>query len=485
MSIGADNSFLESEVVARHVAAMSEGLDGAAAQEPDMVRQTQAFLRFTGYNIATDDRYGNQTLAALIAYSLTPAGQADQAIQDAVTANDPAALMIAVNNDFQERFDAENENGDIEFRAAILSAIASAVESDNDVEDIKAAQTLLTMQGFQGADGQALTIDGDVGDNTRFALQQSQDVSVTEQPLADLQAEPVEEAEIIVEAPPFGIAKSFEVTRNDVLTELADTIASQENNPEAPRYILAYSEEANSYMLVHRSDITDARGVYQISDTNVERILSGIEDGSIALDSSASRMIAETVHGNNPRTVSYTTDELRSAFAASPQRFTHETREELLTTTMERPDGLLIRFAIDDLHDALDKMDSRRDWPEASDPAAVASYVSALRQAAEDAREERTVTAPQWHEPLTFENAVEIKLGDETILVPTEVWEGIEGQLQRTESGFSTTRDNSTLRTVFETYVDPTEPEVAPDVPADPRQSPVITPGQTGGSLTM
>ena len=101
MSIGADNSFLESEVVARHVAAMSEGLDVAAAQEPDMVRQTQAFLRFTGYNIATDDRYGNQTLAALIAYSLTPAGQTDQAIQDAVTANDPAALVIAVNNDFQ------------------------------------------------------------------------------------------------------------------------------------------------------------------------------------------------------------------------------------------------------------------------------------------------------------------------------------------------------------------------------------------------
>ncbi len=255
-------------------------------------------------------------------------------------------------------------------------------------------------------------------------------------------------------ANPYGLSDVFEVTRADVLSDVSAITNLQQSNPESPGQVLAYSEAGHCYVLISGNEGADSQA-YQISDTNVDHILAGVQDGSIALDHSAQKQIALELHGDSSETVAYDASEIREAFGSSPQRFTVETQEELMTTQAQLSDGSNIRFGLDDLHDALDQMDSKFDWPEAQDPIAVRDYVRDLRQAVEDGREERPVTMPQWRGgELDTSNSVEISVNGQTTRVPQEVWDGLDAKLTETESGYSVGEKRSALRKDFNPTAD-------------------------------
>ncbi|MCB1682684.1 MAG: hypothetical protein H6858_05740 [Rhodospirillales bacterium] len=246
--------------------------------------------------------------------------------------------------------------------------------------------------------------------------------------------------------PPFGLNAMYRVTRHDVLEQIQPVIDRQNASETAPQNILAYSEKANGFLLITKTETEGQSAVYQISDRNVSQILSGITDGSIALDESASKHIAEIVHGESAETTAYTVAELRTAFAGDATRFTGNTRERLLTTsaTLTNGDGLI--FGLDDMHDALNKLDSKRDWAGQEDPIAIRDYIRDLRNATRDAREERTFTVPQWQGgALDASNSVEVNIGGQSTRIPSQIWDRISTTLSETQRGFSTGRNASTL----------------------------------------
>lgn len=338
---------------------------------------------------------------------------------------------------------------------------------ENEGETLRArvAETLNSDQDYSAPDERTrdaqIVMNGlarEGGSNTRTAPDARQTDSqiteemshtrnvITQESGVDLTVEEPALDEIVCIAP--HVDRMYEITRNNVLDEMQPLLDQQANNPECAEAVLAYSEEARSYVLITKNPSGEGSSVYQISDRNVADISEDIANGSIAIDSSASTIIAERMHGNRSDTQAYTMDEIRSEFAENPNRYTHDTRESLLTTSVYLPSGQEATYQVDDLHDALNRLDSKNDWEGEENPYVIRDYIKDLREAAEDVREEREIrTIPQWQgEELTDENSVEIRLGEENVRVPSEIYARITDQMEESERGYSQGRDVSALR---------------------------------------
>ncbi|MAQ71445.1 MAG: hypothetical protein CL565_04545 [Alphaproteobacteria bacterium] len=271
-----------------------------------------------------------------------------------------------------------------------------------------------------------------------------------------------------VDENPYGLADEFIVTRAKIVNEVSDIAARQAASEQAPQNILAYSDEANAYVLVSRSEVTGESTVFQITDTNVAQVMGGLDDGSIVFHPSAHNRIERTLNRDNYRPRDYSPAETRAAFTGDPDSFTTDTKEQYMTTTVRLPDGAINRFQLDDLHDGLDKMDSKNDWRGSSNPEGIRDYVNELKHAVRDVREERGgFEAPEWRGgALDNTNSVVITLEGQEVRMPMEVWNGIEGQMQISESGYRRGHNNSAvvqeqepgLRREFTPQADPATP---------------------------
>lgn len=370
-----------------------------------------------------------------------------QAMQRYAEANE----LELVEGDDQANFETITTHLESEGQVAALQVAILAVQANDDDPSAPDLNTE-SAQVFVSRGGNLTAIDGRFTDGA-ITMENSQTAArirtVAGEPAAEAAAE-VEGTEIVVEAslPPFGINDSFEISRNDVLTEMSDIIARQENNPESAEHVLAYSNEVNSYVLIARS-VNGVSNIYQISDDNVALIMPAVSDGSILFDRSANEDIYNTLQRRNGGDMPYRDDaDFRQVFAENPTRFTEGTHDSILTTTAGLPDGQTIRFSVDDLHDAADKQDSRSDWSHTDDPRAYQDFTKQLREAAEDVRGGRPIgEMPTWDRyELTPENSVEISLGGQLVAVPTEIWTQIDAQMQRSESAYSTEAEKGQLR---------------------------------------
>lgn len=396
---------------------------------------------------------------------LTPNGTLDTATLGAMQTYARSKNIAWDANNIQENFRLIMESLQTADNAALRTRVAEVLNADTDYRapDARTLDAQIVMNGFarqQGLDIRTAP-DGRQTDtritpensHTRTMIAPQTGVELTapkptEQPAgptAVAEAEPEPAAQF---SPPFGLNGSYRITRADVLREVQSIADRQNANPDSADNILAYSEESRGFVLISRNETEGRSMVYQISDRNVGQIMSGINDGSIAMDVSARKFIAETVHGNAEETRAYSGEELRTAFSENATRFTAGTREGLLTTSARLTNGDTLTFGLDDLHDALGKIDSKRDWSGEADPVVMRDYIRELRDAAKDAREERYVNIPEWPGgELTAQNSVELNIGGQTTRVPAEVWTRIAGSLE-TQRGFSTGRNASSLETV-------------------------------------
>ena len=294
-----------------------------------------------------------------------------------------------------------------------------------------------------------------------------------------LNAAPPAAAPVVAEVDenPYGLADEFIVTRAKIVNEVSDIAARQAASEQAPQNILAYSDEANAYVLVSRSDVTGESTVFQITDTNVSQIMSGLDDGSIVFHPSAHDRIERTLNRDNYRSQDYSPAQTRAAFTGDPDSFTTDTKEQYMTTTVRLPDGTVNRFQLDDLHDGLDKMDSKHDWEGSSDPRAIRDYVNELKHAVRDVREERGgFEAPQWKGgPLDNTNSVVITLEGQEVRMPLEVWDGVEGKMQQWERGYSEGGNNSAIKqeegpSLRDNFTPQADPAATPQMPAPDTQ---------------
>lgn len=362
------------------------------------------------------------------------------------------------SNDVQEDFTrivrhiqtAENEK--------LHQRVAEILNADTDYSapDARTLDAQIVMNGFARQQGLDIRTAPDARQtDSRITPERSHTrTMIAPQTGVELNAAPApaEEPTAVAEAapepapeagPPFGLKEMYRVTRSNVLRDVQPIVDRQTGNPDSPQHILAYSEASRGFLLISRTE-EGRSAVYQISDRNVGQIMEGITDGSVAMDVSARKYIAETVHGNTPETRAYSTEELRAAFAENATRFTAGTRERLLTTSARLPGGEVQTFGLDDLHDGLNKIDSKRDWRDQEDPVAVRDFVRELRQAARAAREERYVNIPEWQgAPLTEENSVEMNIGGQTTRVPKEIWDRLAQTMSDTQRGYSTGRNNA------------------------------------------
>ena len=425
--------------------AQAVAMDGQAGEMTDRgVRNTIKTTGVSGMQASLNllDPEANLEIDGLIGDSLR------QAMQRYAEANE---LELVEGND-QANFETITTHLESEGQVNALQVAILAVQANDADPSAKDLQTE-SAQVFVSRGGNLTAIDGLFTDGA-ITMENSQTAArirtVAGEPAAEAAAE-VEGTEIVVEAslPPFGINDSFEISRNDVLTEMSDIIARQEGNPESAEYVLAYSHEVDSYVLIARS-VSGVSNVYQISDDTIGNIMPGITDGSILIDNSAAREIAETHYerSRSDGTVSYDDAQIRAALAENPTRFTSGTHDSILTTTAGLPDGQTIRFSVDDLHDAADKQDSRSEWSHTDDPRAYQDFTKQLREAAEDVRGGRPIgEMPTWNRyELTPENSVEINLGGQLVAVPAEIWTQLDAQMQRSESAYSTEAEKGQLR---------------------------------------
>lgn len=395
---------------------------------------------------------------------LTPNGTLDTATLGAMQNYAQRKNIAWDANNIQENFRLIMESLQTTDNAALRTRVAEVLNADTDYRapDARTLDAQIVMNGFarqQGLDIRTAP-DGRQTDtritpensHTRTMIAPQTGVELTgpkptEEP-AGPTAVAAAEPEPAAFEPPFGLNATYRVTRADVLREVQSIADRQNANPDSAEHILAYSEESRGFLLISRNETEGRSMVYQISDRNVGQIMSGINDGSIAMDLSARKYIAVTVHGNQEETAAYGAEELRDAFAENATRFTSGTREGLLTTSARLTNGDTLTFGLDDLHDALGKIDSKRDWSGEADPVVMRDYIRELRDAAKDAREERYVNIPEYPGgELTAENSVELNIGGQTTRVPAEVWTRIAGSLE-TQRGFSTGRNASSLETV-------------------------------------
>lgn len=352
---------------------------------------------------------------------------------------------LELTGDAQENFLTvqeyiQNNEGD-----ALRSRVSEVLNSDEDYsapdETTRDAQIVMNDLARQNGSNTRTAPDARQTDQSITVDNSHTRTVIAPEVNVDLEAAPVTE----ITVNPLLVDEMYQISRNDVLNEMSSIAEGQLNDPESAQSVLAYSEEANSYVLVQ--NLNGESVVSQISDRNVDDILSQVSDGSIALDNSAATVIAERLHGNNPDTTAYSTEDLRNAFVEDANRFTSDTRESLLTTTAVNADGTELRFGTDDLNDALDKLDSQSDWSDYEDPATVQAYIKELREAVEDAREERPVINPPDSDVLGLDtaNMIEVDIGGETAQVPAEIWARISDQMELSESGFSQGADRSAL----------------------------------------
>lgn len=395
---------------------------------------------------------------------LTPNGTLDTATLNAMQGYAQRKNIAWDANNIQENFRLIMQSLQTTDNAALRTRVAEVLNADTDYRapDARTLDAQIVMNGFarqQGLDIRTAP-DGRQTDtritpensHTRTMIAPQTGVELTAPKPTEEPAGPTAvaaaEPEPAAFEPPFGLNGSYRVTRADVLREVQSIAVRQNANPDSAEHILAYSEESRGFLLISRNETESRSMVYQISDRNVGQIMSGISDGSIAMDVSARKYIAETIHGNQEGTRAYSGEELRDAFAENATRFTSGTREGLLTTSARLTNGDTLTFGLDDLHDALGKIDSKRDWSGEADPVVMRDYIRELRDAAKDAREERYVNIPEYPGgALTAENSVELNIGGQTTRVPAEVWTRIAGSLE-TQRGFSTGRNASSLETV-------------------------------------
>lgn len=361
---------------------------------------------------------------------------------------------IALTSDLQQNFSLVVKHIQDNEGNALHARIAEVLNADTNYSapDARTLDAQIVMNGLARQQGlnvrtapDSLQTDNLITaerSHTRTVIAPETGVSLTPQaPIPTTTPVHVAEAKT-----PFGLKDMYRVTRNDIVRDVKSITDLQQNNPEAPQFILAYSEKSRGFLLVSKNETEHQSAVYQISDRNVASIMSGINDGSIALDTSAQKYIAEQIHSDTEATKAYSTGELRAAFAEKPTRFTSDTRENLLTTSARTPDGQSFIFGLDDLHDGLNKMDSKYDWPTASDPIAIREYIKDLRRAAKDAREERPVTIPQWQgAPLNATNSVEINIGGQIAHVPSEIFQAVSDKMSITERGYSIGGEKSAI----------------------------------------
>ncbi|MAF67755.1 MAG: hypothetical protein CMH25_00210 [Micavibrio sp.] len=424
--------------------AQAVAMDGQAGEMTDRaVRNTIKTTGVSGMQASLNllDPEANLEIDGLIGDSTR------QAMQRYAEANE----LELVEGDDQANFETITTHLESEGQVAALQVALLAVQANDDDPSAPDLNTE-SAQVFVSRGGNLTAIDGRFIDGA-ITMENSQTEArirtVAGEPAAEAAAE-VEGTEIVVEAslPPFGINDSFEISRNDVLTEMSDIIARQENNPESAEHVLAYSNEVNSYVLIARS-VNGVSNIYQISDDNVALIMPAVSDGSILFDRSANEDIYNTLQRRNGGDMPYRDDaDFRQVFAENPTRFTEGTHDSILTTTAGLPDGQTIRFSVDDLHDAADKQDSHSDWSHTDDPRAYQDFTKQLREAAEDVRGGRPIgEMPTWDRyELTPENSVEISLGGQLVRVPTEIWTQIDAQMQRSESAYSTEAEKGQLR---------------------------------------
>ena len=367
---------------------------------------------------------------------------------------------IEWSNDTQADFGRIVEHIQANEGDALRTKIAEALNGDTDhrAPDPRTLDAQIVMNGLArqaGSDTRTAPDSRQTDSRITDEMSHTRTVIAPETGVVLTPAEPeIAQAQEVKAEPPFGLNSMYRVTRRDVLQEVEAISARQNANESGPEHILAYSEEARGFLLISKTGTEGQSTVYQVSDKNVSRIMSGITDGSIALDTSASKFIAEKVHAGAEETRAFSTEELRTAFAENATRFTGDTRERLLTTSATLTNGDQLTFGLDDLHDALNRIDSKYDWQGQDDPVAVRDYVRGLRQAAEDAREERPSTLPEWRgAALDATNSVEVDIAGQTTRIPSEIWDRTYATLSETQRGFSTDRNASALevRTASET----------------------------------
>ncbi|MBP7757681.1 MAG: hypothetical protein KA099_05500 [Alphaproteobacteria bacterium] len=359
---------------------------------------------------------------------------------------------LQLTGDVQQNFTLVVQHIDEKQGDALRARVGEVLRTDSDLRapDARTLDAQIVMNGFALDKGLDIRTAPDSRQtDTRITAENSHTRTViapqTGVSLSTPQPAPVAEAEA-ESGPPFGLNEMYRVTRRDVLEDVASIAERQRDSAESPQHILAYSEESRGFLLISKGEGQSPATVYQISDRNVGQIMSGINDSSIALDTSARKYIAEKVHGDNPETKAYGSEELRTAFAQRPTRFTGDTREMLLTTSVRMPDGSAVTYGLDNLHDGLDNMDSKRDWDHAPDPIAVRDYVLELKAAVREVREERPTTLPEWKGfALNDQNSVEINVGGQTTRVPAEIWKGVAENMTQTQRGFSVGRNESAI----------------------------------------
>ena len=390
------------------------------------------------------------TLNLLTGSTITPSGILDEdttAAMQTYADNNGIKLSGTPQENFTLITDHISENQGAE----IQSRLAEILNKDTDfsVADPGTLDAQIVMNGLAREQGSDIRTAPDSLQTDSHITAENSHTRTVIAPETGVNLAPIAEPEVEIaakaEGAPYGLNEMYRVTRNDVLNDVESITALQALNPDAPEHILAYSEESGGFLLVSaRNDGTST--VFQISDRNVDNIMNGVNSGEIALDVSARKFIAEKVHGNTADTTAYSTDELREAFVDRPQKFTNDTRESLLTATITSPTGDKMTFGLDDLHDALDQMDSKYDWSSAPDPIAAREFIKDLRQASEDAREERVVNVPEWQgHALDETNSVDVMIGGQVTRVPAEIFQGFTEQMMATESGFSTGKDHSSL----------------------------------------
>lgn len=399
------------------------------------VASMQAALNLVSDAGLTPDGYfGDKTNAAMQAYATEKGIELTGDAQ----ANYDAVRQYIINN--------EGDN----LRARVADALNS--DQDTSAPDVDTLSAQIVMNEFARQAGSDLRTAPDSRQtDSRITAEMSHTRNVIA-PEVGVDLDGVEPTlDIVVRS---YVDHKYEVVRNDVVNSVQSIIDQQAANPDYPAAVLAYSAETNGYLLVVRDQGVDESTVYQISDRNVDMILGDVENGSIALDVSAQRNIAEELHGNRTGTATFTTDELRTAFVEDATRFTRDTKENLLTTRLHAPDGSLVTFGLDDFHDGLDHMDSKHDWDGFENPEQIRDYVRELRQAAEDAREERPVTIPVWqHGTLDDTNSVEVDLGgDQLARIPNDIFFAVTRDMERTETGFDFASNNDRAATRVRTY---------------------------------
>ncbi len=201
-------------------------------------------------------------------------------------------------------------------RTAITATLAG--DADTSAPDLGTESSQVAMSTLFG---RPTAIDGRQTDNM-ITVENSQTLAISRDIVAD--AEITTDAELegnpISVVCPFGINSSYIISDNRVTAEMSELATRQQNNQDSPEYILAYSETANSYVLLVNLE-NGHSGIYQISDRVAENIRPGIEDGSIAMDVSARRNIAERDFGNSSGTRSYSDADIRSAYLRVAKTF--------------------------------------------------------------------------------------------------------------------------------------------------------------------